>query len=225
MRYVIVAGAIWFATAGTATAQLTDRLEIAAVVRSDRVSFEGGQNTRLPVMGVAVGYRVWRNMVIEAEATSASGESRHSHEGDFISYAGPGATREEFLRMAVIARRTTVHKAGPGLGTAVAVDTRHPGRVNLSLRAGVSFRHYDYTEDTTVLRVPEGVTFGQAEAAMPDTGGNRGRSGLLVGAALPIRVAGRLHLAPEVRWVWGGPARIGNNYDEGSVGVRAMWKF
>ena len=58
----------------------------------------------------------------------ASGESRRSYEGDFISYAEPGATREEFQRMAVIARRTTINKAGLGFATAVAVETRQPGQ-------------------------------------------------------------------------------------------------
>ena len=66
----------------------------------------------------------------------------------------------------------------------------------------------------TILSVPEGVTFERAEAALPDSRGQRGRSGLLVGASVPVRITGRLHVAPEVRWVWGGPARIGNNYDE-----------
>ncbi len=107
----------------------------------------------------------------------------------------------------------------------MAVETRAPGRVNLALRAGVSFRQYDYIEDTTVLRVPEGVTFEQAESAMPDGRGQRGRGGLLFGGGVPVRIAGRLHVVPEVRWVWGGPARVGNNYDEGSIGARVVWKF
>ena len=52
------------------------------------------------------------------------------------------------MRMAVIARRTTVNKAGLGFATAVAVETRQPGRVNLALRAGISGRQYNYTDDT-----------------------------------------------------------------------------
>ena len=38
-------------------------------------------------------------------------------------------------------------------------------------------------------------------------------------------IVGRPHVAPEVRWVWGGPARVGNNYDEGTIGARVVWKF
>jgi hypothetical protein len=225
MRHILLVGVIWLASVLPASAQTSERLSIAAVVRADRVSFEGGQNARLPVTGVAIGYRIWKDMLIEAEITAASGESTRSHEGAFISFAGPSATHEEFLSTAVIARRTTTNKAGAGFATAVAVETREPGRVNLALRAGVSFRQYDYVEDTTVLSVPEGVTFERAEAAMPDFRGQRGRSGLLLGASVPVRIAGCLHVAPEVRWVWGGPARIGNNYDEAAFGARAIWKF
>jgi hypothetical protein len=225
MRHVLVLGIVWLAGVASASAQISERLEIAAIVRNDRVSFEGGQNARLPVSGAGIAYRVWRDMRIEGEITTASGESSRSYEGDFISYAGPEATREELLRMAVIARRTTTNTPGLGFATAMAVETRHPGRVNLAARAGVSFRQYRYFQDMTILRVPDGVTFEQAGSALPDVSGHRGRGGLLFGLSVPLRVAGHLHVVPEARWVWGGPARIGNNYDEGNIGARVAWKF
>ena len=225
MRHVLTVCVVWLAGVAPVSAQASERLEIGAIVRTDRVSFEGGQNARLPVTGAGIAYRIWKGMRIEGEITTASGESRASHEGDFISCAGPGATREEFQRMAVIARRTTTNTPGLGFATSVAVETRQPGRINLTARVGVSFRQYKYFEDMTILRVPDGVAVAQAESALPDVGGHRGRGGLLFGLSVPIRVAGRLHVAPEARWVWGGPARIGNNYDEGIVGARVVWKF
>ena len=226
MRHVPVLIALCLAgAAASASAQVSDRLQIAAVARVDRVSFEGHQNARLPVTGLAVSYRVLRALRIEGEITTASGESRRSYEGDFISYAGPDATREELLQEAVIARRTIVNKAGLGFAVVAAVETRQSGRLNLALRTGVSVRRYDYLDDMTILRVPEGVTVEQAERALPDGSGRRGRSGFLLGASVPVRIAGNLHVAPEVRWVWGGPARIGNNYDEAAAGARVTWKF
>jgi len=225
MRHVLMLGVAWFASVAPASAQVGERLEIAAVVRTDRVSFEGRQHARLPVAGAAIAYRVWRDMRIEAEVTTASGESRRSYEGDFISYAGPSASREEFLRTAVIARRTMVNRPGLGFATAVAVETRDLRRVNLGLRAGVSFRQYSYIDDMTILRVPEGVTVERAEASLPDGAGRRGRGGLLFGLSVPVRIVGRLHVAPDVRWVWGGPARVGNNYGEGTIGARVVWKL
>jgi hypothetical protein len=222
MRHVLVVAVIWVAGIASASAQVSERLDVSAIARTDRVSFEGGQHARLPVAGVGVSYRLWRDMRIEGEVTMASGESRRSYEGDFFSY---GTTPEDYDRLAVIARRTTVNKAGLGFATAVAIETRQPGRVNLALRAGISGRQYNYTDKRTVLRVPEGFTVEQAEATMPDGRGRRARGGLLFGASVPVRIVGRLHVAPEVRWVWGGPARVGNNYDEGTIGARMVWKF
>ena len=225
MRHVLMAGFVTLAAAAPASAQQQPRLDVAAIVRTDRVSFEGGQHGRLAVGGVGLSYRVWRDMRLEGEITTASGESRRSYEGHFISYAGENATREEILRMAVIARRTKINKGGMGFTAAVAVETREPWRVNVALRAGVSGRRYDYVDTMTILRVPEGVTFEQAASALPGGSGRRSRGGLLFGASLPIRTFGRLHVAPEARWVWGGPARVGNNYDEGTIGTRVVWKF
>jgi hypothetical protein len=225
MRHVPVLIVVWLAGAASASAQVSDRLQLAAVARVDRVSLEGRQHARLPVTGVAVSYRVWHVLRIEGEMTTASGESRRSYEADFISYAGPDATREEIRQRAVMGRRTSVNKAGIGFAAAAAVETRYPGRLNLALRAGVSVRRYEYIEDMTILRVPEGVTVEQAEFALPDARGQRGRSGLLFGVGVPVRIAGNLNVAPEVRWVWGGPARIGNNYDEATAGARISWTF
>jgi hypothetical protein len=225
MRQVVALGIVWIAAAASASAQVTERLDIAGIVRSDNVSFEGGQSARLPVAGASVAYRVWKDLRVEAEITRASGESRRTYEADFISYAGPDATREEIARMAVIAKRTTINKAGLGFAAAVAAEKQLAARVNAAVRAGIGFRQYSYVDDMTVLRVPEGVTLDQAESAMRDDAGRRGRSGLLFGASLPVRIIGRLYVAPEVRWVWGGPARVGSNYDERTVAVRVGWKF
>jgi hypothetical protein len=225
MRHVLLVAIASLGAVTSASAQVSERLELAAIVRTDRVSFEGSQNARLPVTGAGVSYRVWRDLRIEGEVTMASGESRRSYEADFFSYATPGSGREEYDRMAVIARRTIVNKAGLGVATALAIETRQPGRFNLALRAGVSGRQYHYTDQRTILRVPDGFTVEQAKATMPDAAGRRARGGLLFGASVPVRIIGRLHVAPEVRWVWSGPAMVGNNYDEGTVGARVLWKF
>ena len=225
MRHILVLNIVWTGAVGLASAQAGERLDIAAIARTDRVSFEGHQNGRLSVAGVGGSYRVWRDVRVEGEITAAAGESRRVYEADFMSYAAPGSTREEILAKAVIARRTTINKAGPGFAAAVAVETRQTGRVNVALRAGASYRRYHYNDDMSVLRVPEGFTIEQAEAQMPDGRGARGRGGLLLGASVPVRIFSRLHVAPEVRWVWGGPARVGDNYDEATAGARVVWKF
>jgi hypothetical protein len=225
MRQILMLGIAWLAGAAPALAQASGRLEVAAIVRTDRVSFEASQHAALPVAGASIAYRFWRGMRIESEVTGASGESRRTYEGDFVSYAAPGASREEIERMSIVARRTMINRPGLGVAAAVAVETRQSGRVNVGLRAGVSFRQYSYVDDITILRVPEGVTIEKAEATLPDGSGQRGRGGILLGLSAPVRVVGNLHITPEVRWVWGGPARVGNNYDEATFGARVGWAF
>ena len=222
MRHVLLLTMVLFGGVALASAQVSERFDVSAIARPDRVSFEGNQHARLPVSGVGVSYRVWRDMRIEGEVTRASSRSRRSYEGDFFSFA---TTREDYDRLAVIARRTIVNTPGLGFVTAVAIETRQPGRFNIALHAGISGRQYRYTDERTILHVPDGFTVEQAKAMMPDAAGRRARGGLLFGASVPIRIVRRLYVAPEVRWVWGGPALVRSNYDEASVGVRIIWKF
>ncbi len=84
MRHVLAVACVWVAGIASASAQVSERLDVSAIARTDRVSFEGGQNARLPVAGVGVSYRVWRDMRIEGEVTLASGESRRSYEARFL---------------------------------------------------------------------------------------------------------------------------------------------
>src|SRR5688500_16128162 len=85
MRHVLLVAAMLFSGVTSALAQESERLDVSAIARTDRVSFEGNQHARLPVTGVGVSYRVWRDMRIEGELTRASGESRRSYEADFFS--------------------------------------------------------------------------------------------------------------------------------------------
>ena len=226
MRHVLAFVVVWLAGVASASAQVSERLEIGAIVRTDRVSFEGGQNARLPVTGV--GCRVSRVAGHADRGGSDDGVGRIEAKlrGRFHFVRGTGATREEFLRMAVIARRTTINKAGLGFAhgrrrrdAAAGPSEPRPARGRQRPAVRLHRRHDGPS------RARRGHVRAGRIAAMPDGRGQRGRSGLLFGASVPVRIAGRLHVAPEVRWVWGGPARIGNNYDEATVGARIVWKF
>src|SRR5687768_17681539 len=98
MRHVLSIAVVWLAGIASASAQVSERLDVSAIARTDRVSFEGGQHGRLPVAGVGVSYRLWRDMRIEGEVTMASGASRRSYERDSFSY---GTTPEEYALLAV----------------------------------------------------------------------------------------------------------------------------
>ena len=84
MRHVLLFTIVLFGRAALASAQVSERLDVSAIARTDRVSFEGDQHARLPVTGVGVSYRVWRDMRIEGEVTLASVESRRSYEARLL---------------------------------------------------------------------------------------------------------------------------------------------
>jgi hypothetical protein len=45
------------------------------------------------------------------------------------------------------------------------------------------------------------------------------------GVDASFAVTDRFNVAPELRFVYGGPARVGNNYRGPGVGARGVWRF
>jgi hypothetical protein len=66
---------------------------------------------------------------------------------------------------------------------------------------------------------------GDGTSSSPNQRLNTQRGGLLMGVAVPIKITARLTVAPDVRFAYGGPARIGEKHRERSLGVRAGWGF
>jgi hypothetical protein len=141
-----------------------------------------------------------------------------------VSFAAPNSPREEIDRQMVVARRSLEY--APGLGGSIALSTQAAitSRVGADVIAGISARRYFESSTMTILRLPEGMDSERAARALPDERFDRVRSGLLLGFGIPFQLARHLIASPEVRWVWGGPARVGNNYDELSAGVRVAWQ-
>ena len=99
------------------------------------------------------------------------------------------------------------------------------GRVSLVGRVGISARDYLETSTFTILTIPEGVDPARVASAFRTARRHRTRGGLLVGLDVPVAVTSVLVIAPEVRLVYGGPARIGNKHRELGWGARATWRF
>jgi hypothetical protein len=216
--------ALW--PVATAYSQPTSRFELGPVARLDRVFLEGGASGGTGVAGVVASYRLWKTYGVEAEITGASNEVERSHEGWFISYAqGPNLTREEIERLAPVARRSLGYTHGLGWTTAFVARGEISPRVRIAGRAGISARRYTETSSYTILSMPEGVDPGRVARDFQDTSLNRTRGGLLLGVDASFAVTDRFNVAPELRFVYGGPARVGNNYRELGVGARGTWRF
>jgi hypothetical protein len=210
----------------TALCQPTSRIELAPLIRLDTVFIEGDAKGGTPVAGVATTFNLSKTYGVDAELTRAWGRIERSYQGWFVSYVqGPNPTREEIERLAPIARRSLGY--APGLGWAVAFVTRSKisPRVGLAARIGASGRRYVQTSTYTILSIPEGVDPARVARDFQDSSHRRVRGGLLFGLDLPLAVTDQLSVTPEVRFVYGGPARIGDKHRELGLGARGHWRF
>ena len=209
-----------------ASAQTGSRFELAPIARLDRVFVEGGASGNTAVVGIATTFKLTTSYGVEADLTWAANRIERSYEGWFISYAqGPGATREEIERLAPIARRSLGYEPGIGWSAAFVARGDVSPRVSLAARVGAAGRRYLETSAYTILSIPEDVDPARVARDFQDSSSAHIRGGLLVGFDVAVAVTDHLRLAPEFRFVYGGPARIGNKHRELGLGARGVWRF
>lgn len=226
MRPIVLPILLVLGSATAAAGQPAHRLEFGPLFRLDRVFIEGDAGGATPVAGITAAVRLSRTFGVDAELTWASNRIERSYEGWFISYSqDPGATREEIERLAPVARRSLGYE--PGMGGAVAFVARSDvnPRVSVAARAGVSGRRYAETSGYRILSIPAGVDPARVARDFQDESHRRTRGGLLLGFDVAIALTDRVSLTPEVRFVYGGPARVGSKHRELGLGVRGGWRF
>ena len=228
MRTPLLTALLVLGPVAAASAQSSSRFEVGPVMRLEKVYVEGDGSGHATVAGLAATFKVSKSYGVEFEVTGASGRIERSYEGTFVSYyAGTEPSRENFERFAPIARRTLGYT--PGLGWAAAFVARgdlNP-RVSLAARIGLSGRRYHETSDMTLLSIPAGVDPQRvaSDSNFDDSSFDRTRGGLLFGLDSLIALTDHLSIVPEVRFVYGGPAQIGNKHREAGFGARAVWRF
>jgi hypothetical protein len=230
MRLILLTTSLVLEFVTAALGQPVPQFEIGPVVRLDGVFVEGRASGGTAVAGVVTTFRISKTYGVEAELTQAWNRIERSYEGWFISYAeGPNATREEIERLAPILRRSLGYTPQLGGSAAFVARLERSPRINLTVRVGVSARRYVETSAYDVLSIPEGVDparFGRDFARDFRDSSERGmRGGLLVGLDVSLAVTDHMSVAPEVRFVYGGPARIGYNHSELGLGARGVWRF
>ena len=228
MRFTFLAPLIVLGTVTAAAAQPTSRFEVGPVMRLEKVFIEGDASGNTTVAGLATTVKISKSYAVEFEVTQAANRIDRSYEGTFVSYyPGTNLTRENFERFAPVARRSLGYT--PGLGGSAAFVARgdiNP-RISIAGRMGLSGRQYRETSDMTVLSIPAEVDPQRVatDSAFQDSSYNTSRGGLLFGLDSTIALTDHLSVAPEVRFVWSGPAQIGNKHREAGFGVRASWRF
>jgi len=226
MRPILLTALIVLAVARSAAAQTAPRFEVGPVVRLDQVFIEGDARGSSVATGAVATARLSRTYAIEAEVTNASRRIDRSYQGWFVSYTtNPNATREEIERMAPIARRSLGYE--PRLGWSAAFTARGDitRRVALGARIGVAARDYHQTSTYTILSIPDGVDPARVARDFQSSSSRELRGGLLFGVDSSVALTRHLSVAPELRLVYSGRARIGNKYRECGVGLRGLWRF
>jgi hypothetical protein len=209
-----------------ALAQPASRFEVGPVLRLDKVFIQGGASGGTVVAGVVTSFRISKSYAMEAELTQARNGVERSYQGWFFSYAqGPNLTREEIERLAPIVRRSLGYEPRFGWSAAFVARGEASPRVNVAARVGFAARKYVETSTFTVLSVPEGIDPERVARDFRDSSTSRTRAGLLLGFDVTVAVTDHLSVAPEIRFVHGGPARIGNKHREAGLGARAVWRF
>ena len=182
-----------------------------------------------PTVGGLVGVRVAGAWSVEFELDRGFGESpERIFEGLHSSQvSGPGPySREELERTGIFGRSVWSDSVANGYSAHVVWKSREPGRVNVALLGGVSWRTFDQFHSMTVTSVGPGVTYPPGHPNLrsfaetrPLTGG-----GLTAGLLVPIRIAGALTVAPEFRLTL-GLITDESTYKVAHTGVRVMWGF
>jgi hypothetical protein len=182
-----------------------------------------------PTAGGLVGLRLTGAWSVEFELDRGFGESSERiFEGLLSSQvSGPGPySREDLERNGIFGRSVYSDAVATGYSAQVVWKSREPGRVNVGLLGGLSWRTFDRFHSMTITSVGPGVTYPAGHPNLrsfaetrPLTGG-----GLTGGVLVPIRVTSALTVAPEFRVTF-GLITDESTYRVAHSGVRVMWGF
>jgi hypothetical protein len=228
MRLTLLTTSLALGCVAAASAQSLARFEVGPVMRLEKVFVEGNVTGNTTVAGLVTTFNISKSCGVEVEVTQAAGRIENSYEGRLISYyPGTDLSRENFERFAPVSRRTLGYDPGLGWSAAFVARGEINPRVSMAARAGFSGRSYKETSKYAILTIPDAVDPARVarDPNLQATSFNGTRGGLLVGMDATVALTDRFSVAPEVRFVYGGPAQIGNKHREAGLGLRAMWRF
>jgi len=224
MKQLAIAGIVVLLGTGPAYGQPAGRFYAGTAVAAQQISaddVDGGTSS----VGAVFGFRLTPAFSVEFEANGGLGEASRVYSGTFISFAGPGASRDEIERLGVTMQSDT--RWNPGFGWSLLAMWRSRGaqRVGVAVFGGVTSTIYDERRTLTVLNIPPGVdrTETDLHRMMPDDHVSRMRGGLTGGVLVPVRLTRQISVAPEFRYTFGS---IGDEkYNTLRGGARVMWGF
>ena len=182
-----------------------------------------------PTSGGMVGLRIADAWSIEFEMDRGFGESSERiFEGLLLSQvSGPGPySREELERTGIFGRSVHSESVATGYSAQVVWTSRPPGRVNVALLGGLSWRTFDRFHSMTITAVGPGVTYPSGHPSLQSSVETRALTGggLTGGFLVPIRLTPGFSVAPELRLTL-GLITDESTYKVLHTGIRVMWGF
>jgi hypothetical protein len=225
MHRVILTVAMLAVGANSAAAQST-WIYAAAVGGADHGGPDVVQIGTTATVGGLVGFRTSEAWSLEVELDAGSGRSSDRVSDGLLSSRPPGPgphTAEDHRHYAEFARVVRRDTAGGGYSGQLVWRSRLPGRANVAVLGGIAGRTFTTHTSITVTSSGPGVIFPTLDRQQLD---KITRREVMGGVLIPIRVAKRVSVAPELRYRF----YAGLLSDHGAHGVvhlraRVMWGF
>jgi hypothetical protein len=174
-----------------------------------------------PAAGGLVGWRFSDGWSLEFHLDHGFGEGpERVSEGLLFSQLG-GLDRE---RTGVFARSTWQDRPSRGFAVLAVWKARLEGRADVAFTMGVSERRFRARHTTTITGVGPDVTYPPDHPNLQDRDESRilAGGGLAGGLLVPVKVAGAVTVAPELRMTL-GLISDESAYKQFYAGVRMMW--
>jgi hypothetical protein len=180
----------------------------------------------LIAVGVTGGVRLSSWLGVEVDVLRPSGLLTREYTGTSISFAGPGASRDEIERLAVVTRFVNERRPSAIISAGATFGLPRPeGRMTPRLFAGITNQSARERTIREHLSLPPGVTPEQVNRAIPPEveGRSRQLGAITVGGSLAIAVTPHVSIAPDLRYDYGSIGDEINNVVRSSV--RVLWRF
>ena len=224
MRTLVTAALFGFLGLNAASAQDSPRFYAGGALSAARVTADDVKGSA-PTGGVIVGVRLTPSFSVEADVSRAFQTIERSYEGPSTSFAPPGSSYDEIVRQAVHRRWDIEWTPTMNLAALAVWRSTAPSRVGAAVYGGVTLARYREETRTVVTALPVVVPVPPDSPSLQPTEeiSTRNRGGLTSGLMVPIRIAGSLSIAPELRFVYGSIGDEKHNLLRG--GVRLLWGF
>jgi hypothetical protein len=213
-------------TVAVPLAEAQPRIFVGATTAVDAGERGNIPGETVPSAGTVIGLTLSDAWAVEIEIERGF-MTTHAGSGEGVLISFPptrNPTREEIELYGVRTMDQRTQTAGAGWAAHARWRTQEPGRVNVSLLAGVAARIYETELERTTTFVSPLLNLSPS-FQLPDEHSTRRMVGwgLSGGVTIPVRITPQLALEPEVRVAVG--FITDDRYRVFRAGLRAIWSF